>query len=290
MKTKLLTACVAAALLAGCGSDGKDPQQRVQAFDGAIQGIAGTYTCTADGATETGALPKTAYSGFSTVTTTVDSLLFSNPGSCTFTFNPTSGAVDVSNGKSMAEVSLTVPKGLAGNGSKIVATPFSTLVAQKLAEAGADEYNESTAIEVLTGLGLGEVLQNVSPTDILTNLDQVVENLKKDQPELAATLTATTHILTDVLVKKGDMDTARIADVAKGLTSSVIKKNPNYPTSADGKLIVVDAKEAADELAKDPTKQPSDVADKVTDSPAIPVDPDAPATGSGSDNSDNGND
>lgn len=97
---------------------------------------------------------------------------------------------------------------------------------------------------------------------------------------LAATLTATTHILTDVLVKKGDMDTARIADVAKGLTSSVVEKNPNYPTSADGKLIVVDAKEAADDLANNPDKKPEDVADKVVEDDAKPVPPPIPSGGS----------
>ncbi|WP_196387426.1 hypothetical protein [Vibrio cidicii] len=294
MKTKLLTACVAAALLAGCGSDGKDPQQQVQAFDGAIKGIQGTYTCTSGDTTESGVLPKTGFDGFSTVTASADSLLISAPESCVFTFTPTPGAVDVSNGKAMDQVALSIPRGLAGQGTKIAATPFTTLVSEALGDA---EYTEASATTVLQNLGLGPILNSgVSVNDILTNLDGVISQLQGSDDEetkkLAGTLTATTHILTDVLVKKGTMDSTRIAEVAKGLADSVTASNPFYPASgADGQgsQIVVDAKEAADELAKDPTKQPSDVADKVTDSPATPVDPDAPATGSGSDNSDNGN-
>ncbi|MDF5430915.1 hypothetical protein HKB37_25030, partial [Vibrio parahaemolyticus] len=103
------------------------------------------------------------------------------------------------------------------------------------------------------------------------------ENTKK----LAGKLTATTHILTDVLVKKGTMNSTRIAEVAKGLAETVTASNPFYPASGvdgAGSQIVVDAKEAADELAKDPNKQPSDVADKVVEADAKPV---PPPTGTG---------
>lgn len=276
MKTKLLTACVAAALLAGCGSDGKDPQQQVQAFDGAIQGIEGTYSCTADGVTETGALPKTAYSGFSAVTTTVNSLLFTNPSSCTFTFNPTAGAVDVSNGKSMADVSLSIPRGLATSGSKIAATPFTSLVAQTL--NGAD-YTEAAATQVLQDLGLGDILNSgvVTAADLMTDLDGAIAKLKNSTDDatkkLAGTLTATTHVLTDVLVKKGTLTATETAVMAKNLAVTVTTTNPYYPASgADGtgSDVVIDVKATVDAVIADPAKKATmtDPATTVDDIPA----------------------
>ncbi|MBG0761623.1 hypothetical protein BOO22_19645 [Vibrio cidicii] len=301
MKTKLLTACVAAALLAGCGTDGKDPQQQVQAFDGAIQGIEGTYSCTADGVTETGALPKTAYSGFSTVTTTVDSLLFTNPSSCTFTFNPTAGAVDVSNGKSMADVTLTKPRGLASSGSKIVATPFTTLVAQAL--DGAD-YTEAAATQVLKDLGLDGITNNtgVSVTELMTDLEGAIAKLQNSADEntkkLAGQLTATTHVLTDVLVKKGTLTSTETAVLAKNLAATVTSSNPFYPAAGatgTGGNIVVDVKATVDAVIADPAKKdtmtnpattiddiPADVKTEVgnSETPAKPVDPN-PGTGTG---------
>ncbi|MBE4586940.1 hypothetical protein BOO29_18750 [Vibrio navarrensis] len=291
---------MAAALLAGCGSDGKDPQQQVQAFDGAIQGIAGTYTCTADGVTESGALPKTAFSGFSTVTTTVDSLLFSNPSSCTFTFNPTPGAVDVSNGKSMADVTLTKPRGLASSGNKIVATPFTTLVAQAL--NGAD-YTEAAATQVLQDLGLGPVLNaGVTAAELMTDLEGAISKLKNSADEntkkLAGQLTATTHVLTDVLVKKGTLTSTETAVMAKNLAATVTSSNPFYPAAGatgTGGNIVVDVKATVDLIVADDTKKdtmtnpattindiPADVKAEVgnSESPAKPVDPN-PGTGTG---------
>ncbi|MBE4582226.1 hypothetical protein [Vibrio navarrensis] len=292
---------MAAALLAGCGSDGKDPQQQVQAFDGAIQGIAGTYSCTADGVTETGTLPKTAYSGFSTVTTEIDSLLFSNPSSCTFTFNPTAGAVDVSNGKSMADVSLSIPRGLATSGSKIAATPFTSLVAQAL--DGAD-YTEAAATQVLQDLGLGPVLNaGVTAAELMTDLEGAISKLKNSDDvnfkQLAGQLTATTHVLTDVLVKKGTLTSTETAVMAKNLAATVTSSNPFYPaagTTGTGGNIVVDVKATVDAVIADPAKKdtmtnpetsiddiPADVKAEVGNSekPAKPVDPTQPPTGTG---------
>ncbi|MBH9739854.1 hypothetical protein [Vibrio navarrensis] len=302
MKTKLLTACVAAALLAGCGSDGKDPQQQVQAYDGAIRGIEGTYSCTADGVTETGTLPKTAYSGFSTVTTEIDSLLFSNPSSCTFTFNPTEGAVDVSNGKSMADVSLSIPRGLATSGSKIAATPFTSLVAQTL--NGAD-YTEAAATQVLKDLGLDGITNNTDVTvaDLMTDLEGAIAKLKNSADEntkkLAGQLTATTHVLTDVLVKKGTLTSTETAVMAKNLAATVTSSNPFYPAAGatgTGGNIVVDVKATVDAVVADPTTKetmtnpattiddiPEEVKAEVDESatPAKPVDPTQPPTGTG---------
>ncbi|EMQ2878745.1 hypothetical protein V9N52_004076 [Vibrio navarrensis] len=300
MKTKLST-FVVATLLAGCGSDGNDPQQQVQAFDGAIQGIAGTYSCIEGSQTESGTLPKTGYDGFSTVTTSLDSLLFTNPSRCIFTFNPTPGAVDVSNGKSMAEVSLSIPRGLAGSGTKIAATPLSTLVAQTLDGA---EYTEASAVQVLTLLGLGDVLNSglVTATEIMTNLDGAMATLKNsaddDTKRLAGKLTATTHVLTDVLVKKGSLTATQTALLAKNLTLTETANNPYYPASGatgTGSDVVVDVKTAIEHILQNsgtlstmtnPLTTIDDIPEEVKtdvaagENPSEPVDPN-PGTGTG---------
>lgn len=263
MKTKLLTACVAAALLAGCGSDGKDPQQQVQAYDGAIKGIQGQYSCTVDGVTQTGVLPATAHSGFSTVSAPVDAFVITNPESCVFTFNPTPGAFDVSNGKLMDEVGLTIPRGLAASGKQIIATPLTTIIAQTLPEGAV--FDTSTASEVLNALGLGDILgAGISVDRLLTDLDGVIKELQNGEDEatkkLAGTLVATTHVLTDVLVKKGSLTATETATLAKNIASQVTSTNPYYPKTGDdvenlGDPIFVDVKTTVTTVLSDDTQK-----------------------------------
>ncbi len=67
MKYKLLATCVAAAVLVGCGEDSND-SSTIQAYDGAIQGIEGNYSCTDDsGAIVTGDIPKTGADGYASI-------------------------------------------------------------------------------------------------------------------------------------------------------------------------------------------------------------------------------
>ncbi len=57
MKYKLLATCVAAAVLVGCGDDSND-SSTIQAYDGAIQGMPGNFSCIdVSGATVTGDIP-----------------------------------------------------------------------------------------------------------------------------------------------------------------------------------------------------------------------------------------
>lgn len=236
MKYKLLTTCVAVALLAGCGSSSDDATTGVQAYDGAIRGISGSYTCE-DGTS--GSIPATGADGFAYVSgaTAVD-----NPQTCSFTFVPTVGAVDMSNGKDMSTVSLSIPRGLA-QGSSVQATPFTTLVARKMEETGATTYDESTAIEVLNDLGLGELTnQGINISQIMTDLDSVIAQVKQSNPALGAQLVATTHILSDVLTTDVT-DTTQIANASQNLAKKTVAANPDYPTSQAGGEVVVDVKE-----------------------------------------------
>lgn len=236
MKYKLLTTCVAVALLAGCGSSSDDATTGVQAYDGAIRGISGSYTCE-DGTS--GSIPATGADGFAYVSgaTAVD-----NPQTCSFTFVPTVGAVDMSNGKDMSAVALSIPRGLA-QGSSVQATPFTTLVARKMEETGATTYDESTAIEVLNDLGLGELTnQGINISQIMTDLDSVIAQVKQSNPALGAQLVATTHILSDVLTTDVT-DTTQIANASQNLAKKTVAANPDYPTSQAGGEVVVDVKE-----------------------------------------------
>ncbi|WGY48426.1 hypothetical protein [Vibrio sp. ABG19] len=237
MKYKLLTTCVAVALLAGCGSDNdNDATTGVQAYDGAIRGISGSYTCE-DGTS--GAIPATGSDGFAYVSgaTAVES-----PNTCSFTFNPTAGAVDMSNGKDMSAVELSIPRGLA-EGSRVQATPFTTLVSRKMEETGATTYDESTAIEVLNDLGLGDLTnQGVTISQIMTDLDSVITQVKQSNPALGAQLVATTHILSDVLTTNVT-DTTQISNASQNLAKKTVAANPNYPTSQSGGDVVVDVKD-----------------------------------------------
>ena len=103
MKYKILALSVVGAILGGCGSDNNNsvpPEQayrNIMAFDPAVMGMKGTYSCD-NGAT--GSLEETNYHGVSEVT---DLTVLNYPETCTFAYNATAGAVDVSNGKDMSK-------------------------------------------------------------------------------------------------------------------------------------------------------------------------------------------
>lgn len=242
MKLKLLATCVAVAALAGCnGSDGETPTANVQAYDGAIQGIAGTYSCETDAGTVSGQIPKTDATGYASINN--DVVRFS-PQNCTFTFSATAGAVDVSNGKDMSDLSLSIPKGLAKAGSAPKATPFTTLVAKALDGA---EYTESAATTVLTDLGFGDILNNglATPSELMTDLEGVITKLKTSSSENYSKLVATTHVLSDVLVKSETLTLSvkQIATASQNIAAKTIKTHANYPTSSTGGEIVINIKQ-----------------------------------------------
>ncbi len=241
MKYKLLATCVAAAVLVGCGEDSND-SSTIQAYDGAIQGIEGNYSCTDDsGAIVTGDIPKTGADGYASIN---NNIVRFSPENCTFTFIKTAGAVDVSNGKDMSDLSLSIPKGLAKAGSAPKATPFTTLVAKAL---GGAEYTDAAATTVLTDLGFGDFLNNglATPSELMTDLESVIDKLKTSSPENYSKLVATTHILSDVLVKSETLTLSvkQIATASQNIVTKTIKKHANYPTSSTGGVIVINIKE-----------------------------------------------
>jgi len=238
VKYKLLTTCVTMALLAGCNSSDTDTSSSIQAYDGAIEGIAGTYTCE-DG--QTGDIPATDYTGYATIENLT---VLTAPQTCSFTFEATDGAVDVSNGKDMSDLSLSIPTGFASAGTSPKATPFTTLVTKFL--DGAD-YTVASATTVLTALGLDDILNSgVTVAEIMTDLDSVIADLKTSDSESYSKLMATTAILSDVLVKSQttltSLTVTQIATAAQNLATKIVTVYPNYPLDNSGNEIVVNIK------------------------------------------------
>ncbi|MBE3663178.1 hypothetical protein BOO91_19835 [Vibrio navarrensis] len=315
MKTKLLTACVAAALLAGCGSDGKDPVKQVQAYDGAIWGIPGTYSC-ADGTS--GPIPRTNYDGFANIPGAVDSQVISDPAQCTFSFgltdaqkaDPSFVVTDTSNGKNMKNVSYSVPRGFAEAGSRVIASPLSTYMAFKL---GDEAYTDEKAKEVLEDLGVDvAVLEsaNFSPSQLLRDTDNVIAQLgsvtgNQAVKDLFSKVVATTHVLSDALVANGTdatskLDPTQLASYVEDTAKNVLVAYPAYPvadeTKPDEKVVINlanEIKKALDETTQGEVPPPP-AADKVKENtqdakpPVKPEDPNQPPTGTGTGTGGNG--
>ncbi len=221
LKYKLITACITAAVLAGCGSDDSSTSVNVQAYDGAIMGIVGNFSCT-NGVS--GDIGKTNFQGMGAASASV---LTYAPESCSFNFIPTTGAVDVSNGKAMDSVSLSIPKGLFTAGSTPIATPFTTLVAKAL-PAGSS-YDESTASEVLSKVLGSNFLNNtgLSVSQLMTNLDQSLSSLSGTNK---SQLLATAHVLTDIIARSSTdgLTTDQIATATQNIAAKVVLDNASY--------------------------------------------------------------
>ncbi len=236
MKIKLLATCVAVAVLSGCGSD-KDSDTSIQAYDGAIQGIAGSFECENG---QKGSIPETNSTGYATIDNTTVELY---PETCTFTFDQTDAdTVDVSNGKKMLGLSLSIPKGLAQAGSTPRATPFTTLVAKFIESSNGayESYSEDAASEVLTSLGLSDLFNSGGTTiaEIMANPEAAIATVKQNNPTLVAKLIATTHVVSDVLIQAQDssknLDVTKMVQAAKNLAAITIAAYPSYDgTSGD---------------------------------------------------------
>jgi len=237
VKIKLIAVAVAGILLSGCNDDNIEASsQSVQAFDPAVQYMTAVAAC-ADGTSETS---KTDYYGNAKFFNQAPQV---SPETCTFTFTGEdgSGAVDVSNGKSMEGVTYTIPAGLAQAGAPITASPLTTLIAKELAATGA-EYSESTATDVLTSLGLESLLTNgTSITELLSNTEAVLEELTTTNPTDASLLAATTAVLSDVLTASPDATPEALTTTASTLSENVVADYPKYPESnSPGEKVFVD--------------------------------------------------
>ncbi|PSU95993.1 hypothetical protein C0W80_17930 [Photobacterium leiognathi subsp. mandapamensis] len=269
MKIKLLSTIIAGVILAGCGSDNNNsvaPEVKsasIQAYDGAIWGIQGSYNC-GDGDKVIG---LTNYDGF---VKTTDEAFVNTPENCSFTFKPDGNVVpqDTSNGKYLPTLELKAPKGLFKKGEAATASPLSTLIANKL---GDNAYDEATATQVLEDLGLGEVANTcgISVTELLTDTDGAVKKLvaNPDFTDVHSKLIATTHVLADTLAAQPNASTDEVTKATKLLAESTLAEHPNYPKNKDGDPVHV---ELAEILADDDTFTSVKNAETVEDIQKIP--------------------
>ncbi len=278
MKYKILALSIVGAILGGCGSDNDNSVSatyEIMAFDPAVMGMKGTYNCD-NGVT--GQLPATSFEGISKVS---EPTVVNSPETCAFAYNATAGAVDVSNGKDMSKVSYTFPKGLATLGTLATASPISTLIEKEL---DGQPYNEATGVEVLTALGLGDLLNNGSinsAADLLLNTEEVIADLPAEE---ASQVSATTAVLSDVLVVSPDADVDVVSATTVAITEEVIADNPNYPESPTGETIYYDLTETPaliEDVVDAVEKGEEPVVGIPGPKPAKPTDPTDPTGGTG---------
>lgn len=95
-------------------------------------------------------------------------------------------------------------------------------------------------------LGLDTLVNSgiASVSDIMTNLDDVIKKLETSSPSNYSKLVATTHILSDILVKADTttLNVAQIATASQNLAAKIVSVYSNYPSDGSGSDIVVNLK------------------------------------------------
>lgn len=229
-KLKFISLCIATTLLYGCGSDDDSSSTaEVQAYDGPVRGMVATYLCDNG---STGTSETTGDNG----KTTLSGSFAEAPQDCSISFLGTSEAIDMDNGRDMSGVSYSAPKGLFTLGGSATVSPLTTLIDKKLNGAA---YDESTASEVLSSLGLDEVANNgVSIQELLSNTEASVAKLKTENKTLFSKLSATKMILSDAISAQPDIDPTKLAAVTKKLSDTLVNKYPDFPVSGDKEIVV----------------------------------------------------
>jgi hypothetical protein len=272
LKIKLLTASVAAVLLAGCGSD-SDPVVKtysVQAYDPAVIDMKVTYTC-GDLTGEADEL-TTNYKGMVGQARISHIDVVTAPHECEFVLSPTATSRDSSNGKPIT-TEYTIPQGLAQVDGLVTGSPFTTLIAGSLEEG--EVYSPEVAEKVFSDLGIDINAIGVSVDELLLNTEQVVQELQDqgddDASAIATQLIATANVVSDVIKANPDASPESVSVAAKAITEEVIAANPAYPLSETGDVIYVEIP------AEDTQQVVGDVQDAIdAGTPVEDIKPDVP--------------
>ncbi|APX08031.1 hypothetical protein BWP24_17660 [Vibrio campbellii] len=293
MKIKLLTASVAAVLLAGCGSD-SDPVVKtysVQAYDPAVIDMKVEAVC--GGETYEAIELTTNYKGMVGQARFENLDVVDSPDQCEFILTHTDSSRDASNGKPIT-TDYAIPQGLAQVDGLVTGSPFTTLIASSLEDG--ELYSPEVAEKVFSDLGIDINAIGVSVDELLLNTEQVVQDLQAQEDEgasaIATQLIATANVVSDVIKANPEASPESISVAAKSITEEVITANPDYPKSETGEVIYVTIP------AEDTQKVVGDVQDAIDagtptdeikpDVPTIPepevgepIDPVDPPTGTG---------
>ncbi|OQQ06301.1 hypothetical protein BK412_02540 [Vibrio campbellii] len=272
MKIKLLTASVAAVLLAGCGSD-SDPVVKtysVQAYDPAVIDMKVSYTC----GELTGEADEltTNYKGMVGQARISHVDVVTAPHECEFVLSPTETSRDSSNGKPIT-TEYTIPQGLAQVDGLVTGSPFTTLIASSLEDG--EVYSPEVAEKVFSDLGIDINAIGVSVDELLLNTEKVVQDLQAQEDEgasaIATQLIATANVVSDVIKANPEASPESISVAAKAITEEVITANPDYPKSETGGVIYVTIP------AEDTQKVVGDVQDAIdAGTPTDEIKPDVP--------------
>lgn len=247
MKYKLLTLAVSAGLLVACGSDNDnrvEPQSTpLQAFDGAVRFL-DTYINCGNGFDYVG---ETGGNGTINIGVGNFPLFDEDPTQCFLEFGEniyasgggTRDAIDESNSKDMTNVRYIVPSQLMTSGQAIAATPYSTLVALKIAEAeengetvDVDAFLEEAFAETLPG---GTELTAEQRQQFLTDPQSVLNGLSDEDSK---NLQASTMVLSDAIasqvdgIENGTVDSSALQTATKK-TAEVLSEDPDFPTTTD---------------------------------------------------------
>ncbi|TKG20034.1 hypothetical protein [Vibrio breoganii] len=275
MKYKVIALAVSGALLAACGSDNDNyvEQQNfatVQAFDGAVRYLDTFITC----GTETEQfVGETGGQGKILIGEGNFPLFDQNPSQCSFSFREdpnftTKDAIDESNGKSMTNVVYEVPGALITPGQPIAGTPYSTLIAAKIEEAGDNPdidaiINEAFVNTLPAGVTLDADLQALFLSDPQTALDSMDATVQKN-------VLASTMVLSDAIAAvftAGSAPDVSLVESATQNAATDLASNPGFPTSEDGKPTYVELSDDFETYYEAVETDPS------TPPPVAPTDP-----------------
>ncbi|MEF1246386.1 hypothetical protein [Vibrio owensii] len=272
MKIKLLTASVAAVLLAGCGSD-SDPVVKtyaVQAYDPAVIGMKVEAVC--GGETYEAIELTTNYKDMVGQARFENLAVVDSPDQCEFVLTHTDSSRDASNGKPIT-TDYAIPQGLAQADGLVTGSPFTTLIAGSLGEG--EIYSADVAEKVFSDLGIDINAIGVSVDELLLNTEQVVQDLQEqgddDASAIATQLIATANVVSDVIKANPDASPESVSVAAKAITEEVIAANPAYPLSETGDVIYVEIP------AEDTQQVVGDVQDAIdAGTPVEDIKPDVP--------------
>ena len=280
-KSKILSLCIATAFLYGCNDDDNNSSStEVQAYDGPVRGMVANYFCN-------GGIEGTSDATDDNGKTTISGLFSRSPELCNINFEGTANAIDMENGRNMAGVIYSAPRGIFNRNGHFTVSPLTTLLDKYL---DGQEYNEASAAEILQNLGLDDIANSgISIRELLTNTEAVVGQLKSNSPTLFSKLAASKMILSDVISSQSGISAAQIAATTKKLAEVIIKTYPNFPINNSGQEIVVNLREKLKEsgfIDKVTSGELSDdalndiIEDNIADAiKPNPTDPDTPATG-----------
>lgn len=257
LKIKLLTASVAAVLLAGCGSD-SDPVVKtysVQAYDPAVIGMKVQAVC--GGETYDAIENTTNYEGMVGEARFENINVVNAPGDCAFVLTHTDESKDASNGKPITS-DYKIPQGLAQADLLVTGSPFTTLVSNSLKEG--EIYSSDIAEKVFENLGIDINASGKTVDEILRDTESVVEGLQGEggNSALATKLVATANVVSDIIKANPTAAPEAVAVAAKSITEEVIAKNPHYPKASAGSDEVIyveiseeDTKNVVEQVEKD---------------------------------------